>query len=350
MATDATSLDGPDADNMFGAIQAFPDHFRDGWIRAADIQPPHRPSDFDGIVIVGMGGSAIGGDLLRAFAEPTSPLPIFVRRDYDLPRWVGERTLVIASSYSGNTEETLSSLAEAFERKATVYAVTSGGELLEEAQVRGIPHVLLPGGMQPRAALGYSFAALLRIAEKLGLVDVTEDQLNETTDLLGKGASVFTSSNSIAGQIAEQLHGRMAIIHTGPGLLQPVGLRWQTQIHENSKQLAFGREYPELNHNEIVGWEQAPSALRKQLAIVALRDSGDHPQVHRRMDITKELLEQRAGIWVDYESNHTNRLARMLTSVQLGDWVSFHLAMRAGVDPTPVDTIEQLKSALADTK
>jgi glucose/mannose-6-phosphate isomerase len=339
------SLDPAD---MLGAVRAFPSHFREGWVQAADLEPRHRATDLDGMVIVGMGGSAIAGDLLRGYAYASSPVPVEVVRDYTLPRWVGPNTLVLASSYSGNTEETLAAAAEAEERGAAVYVVASGGALMEDAQHRGMPHVRLPTGMQPRAALGYSFAALLRVADKLGLIDVHEDAFTEAVDSArAQSTAMGKDSGGEALDLAKSLYGRLSVIYTGSGILEPVGRRWQTQLHENAKQLAYGNRYAELNHNEVVGWEETPSALRERVAVVVLRDPEDHPRIRQRMDATRRILQERAASWTEIDARGRHRLTRMLTTIQLGDFTSCYLAMLLGVDPTPVATIDRIKAELA---
>lgn len=339
-------LDGAD---MFGEVVGFPEQFRNGWISAADLEPRHRIQEFDNVLILGMGGSAISGDLLRTYSLQEARVPVAVLRDYRLPAWVGRRTLIIVSSYSGNTEETLSALDEAFEADAVVYAITSGGTLQDVAVKRDLPHIVLPGGMQPRAALGASLAAVLRMADKLGLIDITDEMFEQTCAAMQQEAERLSQPySSRAAEIASTLYGRLTVVYAGTGLLEAVALRWANQIQENAKQMACSNLLPELNHNEIMGWEHAPESLRQQIAVVMLRDSGDHPQVSRRMDITRDLLVPRAGAWIEYQAEGQHALTRMLTTLQLGDFVSYYLAMRAGIDPTPVDTIERLKTMLVE--
>lgn len=338
-----------DPDHMFDAVQAFPEHFREGWTRAADVRVRHRATELKQVVIVGMGGSAIGGDLVRTYCRDTAPVPITVVRDYTLPASVGEGTLVIASSYSGGTEETLTAFDEAAVRGAAIYAITSGGELLRRAERDDLPHVVIPGGLQPRAALGYSLGALLRLATKLGLCDVTDTEYNEAMDLVDAGAEAYadTQANE-ALDLARALHGKVPIVYTGPGLLQAVGVRWVNQIHENAKQLAFGNVFAELNHNEIMGWEAAPEAVRALLHVVILRDDRDHPQIQKRIDVTRGLLADEAAGWTEFTARGESKLARMLSTIQRGDFTSYYLALLVGVDPTPVETIQQLKRTLAE--
>jgi glucose/mannose-6-phosphate isomerase len=336
-----------DPQDMFEAVKSFPEHFHEGWVRAADLKSRHRVLELDHLVVLGMGGSAIGADLLRAYASAASRLPITVVRDYEVPAWIGERTLVIASSYSGDTEETLSALDEVTTRGASVYAITAGGQLLERARRDDLPHIVVPGGLQPRAALGYSFAALLRTAEKLGVVSMAEGEFDEAYRMLSAGAETLAREDSRALEIAGALEGKLPVVYTGPGILKPVGLRWRNQIQENAKQIAYGSAFAELTHNEIMGWEESPQDLRARIAVVVLRDPGDHPKVRSRMDITRELVSPRVGAWVEIDAEGKAPLARMLTTLQLGDFTSVYMALQQGVDPTPVETIQRLKRLLA---
>lgn len=338
-----------DPDHMFDAVRAFPEHFREGWTRAAEFQARHRADELTEVVFVGMGGSAIGGDLVRTYCRDVARVPVSVVRDYSLPASVGEGALVIASSYSGGTEETLAAFREASLRGAAAYIVTSGGALLDHAERDDLPHVVIPGGLQPRAALGYSLGALLRMATKIGLCDVSESEYSEALALVEAGAEALadTASNE-ALDLARALHGTMPIVYTGPGLMQAVGVRWANQIQENAKQLAFGNVFAELNHNEIMGWEGTPEARRRQLHVVVLRDAGDHAQIRKRIDVTRGLLADEAAGWSEVEARGEGKLARVLSMIQLGDFVSYYLALLVGVDPTPVDTIQQLKRTLAE--
>ncbi len=338
-----------DPQGMFDAVKGFPDHFREGWTRAADFRPTHRAVDLRQVVIVGMGGSAIGGDLVRTYCRDSAPVPISVVRDYALPASVGEGTLVIASSYSGGTEETLAAFDEATERGAAIYAITSGGELQRRAERDGLPHVVIPGGLQPRAALGYSLGALLRMANKIGLCDVTDAEYHEALDVADACVEEYADTDANeALELARILEGKVPIIYTGPGLMEAVGVRWTNQIHENAKQLAFGNVFAELNHNEIMGWESAPAAVRTLLHVVVLRDADDHPQIRRRIDVTRDLLAGEAAGWTEFAPRSKGKLARMLSMIQRGDFTSYYLALLVGVDPTPVESIQQLKRTLAE--
>ncbi|MEM8557307.1 MAG: bifunctional phosphoglucose/phosphomannose isomerase [Bacteroidota bacterium] len=340
-----------DPDAMRAAVRAFPDHFREGWSRAASVEGlDWTATDFDAVVVCGMGGSAIGGDLTRTYCEATSPVPTAVVRGYDLPAYVGPKTLVVASSYSGGTEETLSAFQQALDRGATVLCVTTGGTLLDAAKREGLAHVVVPGGLQPRAALGYSFSVLLRLARALGMTDLPDADLDAALDeATARAATYAQTTDNPALELADTLYGKLSVIYSGAGFLEAVNLRWRTQIHENAKAPAVGNLFAELNHNEIMGFEAAPVAISQQMGIVVLRDADDHAQIQKRIDITRGLLEDSVASWTEVESEGTTRLGRMLSLLQLGDSVSFWLAMLQDVDPTPVDTIQALKKTLAES-
>jgi len=344
------TLDHLDPGRMYAAIKAFPDHLQEGWIRGAAADAfGYEADQFDGVVVCGMGGSAIGGDLVRTLIEPECLIPFQSIRNYDLPGWIGEKTLVIVSSYSGGTEETLSAFAQALERGATVVVVTSGGEARARAEEAGLKWIEIPGGLQPRAALGYSFGAVLRMARAFGMASVSDEDMAETLGAARERTANYAHMGpNPSFDMAEALHEMLPVIYSGTGLLEAVNLRWRTQIHENAKTPAVGHLFPELDHNEIMSFEAAPSEIAGRMAVIVLRDSDDHPQVKRRMDITREIVQPYVGAWYEVETEGESRLARMCSLIQLGDWVSFWLAMRQRVDPSPVGSIQKLKAMLAE--
>ena len=348
----ADSLFDPTLDpgDMRGAVRAFPDHLQDGWERGAAAEAfGVDASSLNGIVVCGMGGSAIGGDLVRTLVEAESPVPFVVNRGYTLPGWVDERTFVVVSSYSGGTEETLSAYADARERGAQILAVTSGGEVRQRARDGGDRLVEISGGMQPRAALGYSLGVLLRFARSNGLLDLSDATFDAALDAARQRAAQHDADaeGNPARDLSARWENNLPVVYTGVGLMEAVGMRWRTQIHENAKHPAVGNVFPELDHNEIMGYESAPEDLLRRFAVVALRDADDHEQVRKRFDVTRDLLKSGVASWTDLDSDGASRLDRVLSFVQLGDAASFWLAMRKGVDPTPVETIQQLKKTLA---
>jgi len=296
-----------------------------------------------------MGGSAIGGDLVRGLVEPTSPLPFVVNRGYSLPGWVGPQTLVVASSYSGGTEETLSAFDDARQRGARILAITSGGTLKGHADADGLDLVEIPGGLQPRAALGYSLGVVLRLARTLGLAELSDAEVEAALDAARQRAEAHDedADGNPARDLSATFEGNLPLVYTGVGLLEAVGMRWRTQIHENAKHPAVGNTFPELDHNEIMGFEAGPPEILSRMQVVALRDADDHAQVAKRFDATRDLVEASVGGWTEIHSEGDSRLDRMLSLVQLGDAASFWLAVRKGVDPTPVETIQALKKTLA---
>lgn len=344
-------LEKLDPGNMHEAIKDFPDHLEEGWERGSAADGFGLTADqFDGAVVCGMGGSAIGGDLVRTLIEPECSIPFACVRGYDLPGWVGQKTLVIVSTYSGGTEETLSAFAQAIERGSTVVVVTSGGEARQRAEAANLNWIEIPGGLQPRAALGYSFGVVLRMAQGFGLATVSDSDLAETLEALRERTTHYAHlGENPTLDISDALHHNLPIIYSGVGLLEAVNLRWRTQIQENAKAPAFGHLFPELDHNEIMSFEAAPREIAGRMAVVCLRDRDDHPQIKRRMDITREIVRPYIGAWYDFETEGEGRLARMCSLIQLGDWTSFWLAIRERVDPSPVGSIQTLKGMLAET-
>ena len=336
-----------DAYGMYDLIRRFPEQWREARLLAQDIPLDLSVGELEQVVVAGMGGSAIGGDLLRTYAHAQSPIPILVSRDYTLPASVGLKTLVIASSYSGNTEETLSAFEEAYRRGARLFCISSGGELLRRAREYGIPFLQIPGGMPPRAALAYSLVPLLSLAHQVGFARVYEEDWEESQELLeGLAKEWGTPANNAAVHIASQLRDRLPVVYSATGLLEAVNLRWRTQLNENAKTLAWGNVYPELNHNEVMGWE-GTDWLAERAAIVTLRDKDDHPRVQLRMSIMRDMLAEKVAFWAEIDTRGEGRLARMISMVHLGDWVSFYLAILRGVDPTVIRSIDRLKAALS---
>ncbi len=336
-----------DREQMFETIAAFPEQWRIGRERALETSLHGLGlSGINHVVILGMGGSAIGGDLLRTLALDTAVVPVSVFRGYTLPAWVSSKTLVVASSYSGNTEETLSALQDAVARGARIACITSGGTLLEWAEKNQWPAIKLIGGLQPRAALSYSLTAVLTLAEKIGLLTFGHAAWQESQRMLEDQAHEFSQPRNRARALADSIQGHLPVVYAGAGLLEAVAMRWQTQLHENSKSLAYGNLFPELNHNEIMGWER-PDSIHSQLAILVLRDRDDHPQVLRRMEVTEALVGNQAHAWHTLDSEGESPLSRVISLINLGDWVSFYLAVNYDVDPTPVKLISRLKETLA---
>ncbi|MCD5397480.1 bifunctional phosphoglucose/phosphomannose isomerase [candidate division NPL-UPA2 bacterium] len=339
-----------DKSDMLSIIRQFPQQWKEA---AALGQELHLPADYrklNKIVVTGLGGSAMGGDILCSYLNEEAEIPIFVNRHYTLPRFVDENTLLLVVSYSGNTEETISAYRQGIDLSAQVVTVTSGGKLRELSDAKNIPLVIVPPGMPPRTALGYLFLPLLTILEKLELVKAKREDIKETALLLEELSRRWGPASpldeNLSKSLARKLLGKLPLIY-GSELLKAVCLRWKTQINENSKSLAYPAVFPELNHNEIIGWE-GMEELRQNLEIIILRDEGDQERIKKRIEITKSVLDERPGGLEEVWSEGKSLLARLFSLIYLGDWISFYLAILYSVDPTPVESIELLKKRLAE--
>ncbi len=338
-----------DSDDMLHLLSGFSEQCKRGWeigesfkLDRDDGQPPSN------IVIAGMGGSGISGDLAKAVIGARSTCPIIVNRGYSVPAFVTAQTLFIAVSYSGNTEETLLSVEQAAAQGANILGVTSGGKLKAFAEAHNLPCVTIPAGQPPRASLGYLLMPILSILDRLRLIPDFNFQsdLDETIDLLAQLAADFQPgiTESLPKRLAGTLHGKLPIIYA-PQELEAIATRWKGQMNENSKSLAYCSVYPEMNHNEIEGWKH-PSALTQRCHVIQLHDPIAPPQTQRRMDITAELIEPHTAGVTAVHSQGSSLLARLLSLVAIGDWTSYYLAILYEQNPTPVERIEELKRRL----
>lgn len=346
---------GIDPGDMLGRINDFPGQVRDAWQQVSGFSLPAAIAhDPNGVVITGMGGSAIGGDLVAGLAAAECPVPVIVHRGYGLPGWVDGRTLVIASSYSGGTEETLNAWDAAGEAGARRIAVTTGGPLKARAETAGCPVLAFSCEAAPRAALGYSFTLILGLLARLDLIADPGSDLEEGLVLLESAGGQWQPDSAEDGnpakRLARRLVGGLPVIF-GAGHLGAVARRWTTQINENSKSWATWSEYPELNHNIVVGLERpaGPGADITKLARVChLQSAHYHDRIKKRMAVTAELLDKAGIECLDVTPpDGTSRLGEVLWSTWLGDYVSFYLAGLYGVDPSPVEAIDYLKGRLA---
>jgi glucose/mannose-6-phosphate isomerase len=336
-----------DPSDQLGDVLALPEHLRDALWRAdsAIMQDWDTPA---GLVVAGMGGSAIGGALARAALGDHASRPIFVTRAYGLPTWTTPETMVLCASYSGDTEETLACYESAGMLGAKRTVVTTGGRLAEMARADGVPVIPLPGGFQPRAAVAYMIVAALEVAALCGAgprltseIDVAASHTEHLVAEWGPDAA----EDSLAKRVARGLHGTTPVI-CGAGLTSAIANRWKTQINENAKQPCFWNELPELDHNEIAGWEGAKDLGR--FAAVFLDDSDAHPRVKDRMELTERTIAGNAAESFRLETRGQTAIERVISLVLLGDLVSVYLAALRGVDPGPVKPIDELKAALAE--
>ena len=351
-----TDLDQPhlfratDPQDMLARISELPQQCRDAWANAQSLQLPAEYRQAEAVVILGMGGSAIGGDLLRTLLRSECPVPIIVNRDYTVPAFVNGRTLAIASSYSGDTEETLAALEAARQAGAMLLAIATGGKLAARARELNVPLLTFDYLAQPRAALGHSIVTLIGIVGRLGLVSDKAADLDEAVAVMESWQKEINEAVPLAENAAKQLtlklHKRLSVVY-GAGHLSEVARRWKGQFNENAKAWAFFEQLPEMNHNALAG-TKFPADLAEKIVAVMLTSSLDHPRTRVRFQITGEVLSQRGVSCEVVEARGSSRLAQMLSAVHFGDYVSFYLAMLYGVDPTSLEVVDYLKRRLAE--
>lgn len=327
-----------DPSGQLDDVLALPEHLRDAlWrVETAALEP--RSSS--GVVVCGMGGSAIGGDLAGAALGDRLTLPLDTVRGYALSPVTPPDRIVLCSSYSGDTEETIACYEAAAALGADRIVASTGGALTEAARRDGVPVIGLPAGLQPRVAVGYMFVAAAEVVRIAGAGESLRSEVDSAAAYLER---VRDGLCERAAEIARRLEGSVPVV-SGCGLTAPVAYRWKTQVNEMAKWPAFSHEMPELDHNEIVGWEGAGGA--GDLSAVFLTDRDQHPRVRRRFELTAELVEPHASEVLSVESEGETRTERLLSTVALGDLASLGLAALRGVDPGPVQVIETLKDRL----
>lgn len=338
-----------DPEDMLARIKELSWQCQQAWQAAGDFALPADYSHVDKVVVLGMGGSAIGGDLVRSLAALEAELPVFVQRDYDLPAFVDAGTLIIASSYSGNTEETLSAFEQALNTDAKKLVITTGGRLKDIAEGRNIPVFTIAYEAQPRAALGFGLLPILCFLQKLGFLSDKSADVAEMVQVLQKlsrkiGEEAPLSDNP-AKQLAYRLCGRLPVVY-GAGILAEVARRWKTQINENSKAWAFFEVFPELNHNATVGF-LLPQELASKIEVLMLRSPSLHKRVQLRYRVTCELLDQAKVEHEFVDSDGDSPLSQMMSLIMFGDYASYYLAILYRIDPSPVKVIDYLKQQLA---
>ena len=300
------------------------------------------------IIVAGMGGSAIGGDLLKDWVRNKLTTPIEVNREYHLPAYVSKKTLVLITSYSGDTEESLSAFLDALKRKCMIYCVSSGGALLEYAEKHNVPYLRVPGGMPPRAALPYLFIPLLVYLERAGLAKGVSEELNEALTLLEKiskdNAPQKPAKQNYSKTLALNIAQTVPVVY-GFGVFRSVAQRIKQQFNENSKVPAKWEFFPELNHNEVVGWENKGD-FGKCFSVIFIRDKEEPIEIKSRIETTKQIMSKAGLKMFDLQAMGKSVLSKMLSTIVIGDFTTNYLAVLRGVDPTPVETINHLKDTL----
>jgi glucose/mannose-6-phosphate isomerase len=308
-----------------------------------------KPSgDIENVVVAGMGGSGLAAKAFKNY--PTLSVPFEVVQSYDLPSYVNEKTLLIVSSYSGNTEETISAFKQALDKnpRPNIVVVTAGGDMERIAQDNSLPLVKLPGGFQPRMTFGYQYRALCEIFESVGLASGVISDLDESTKWLEQELASWRpdikTENNLAKQMALDIVGKSVVMYASSKFF-PVAYKWKISFNENAKNVAWCNEYSEFNHNEFIGWTSHP--VDKPYAVIELVSSFDNSQIKKRFDISRKLLSGKRPASKVIDLKGDTVLKQMLWGVSLGDFVSLYVALLNGLDPTPVDLIEKLKKELA---
>jgi glucose/mannose-6-phosphate isomerase len=346
---DLSILSKIDPDGMMKAIRDLQQQLKVALSLGMQFKLPQRHRQVNKVVILGMGGSAIGGDLIGGLVSEEARVPVIVSRDYDLPKYVDEQTLVIASSYSGNTEETISAFSQALKTSAKKLVITTGGKLKTLAERNHVPVCLFSYKAQPRAVLGYSLGLLIGILHNLGIIEGKSNEFAEaikTLNLLStKIDAAVPSADNPAKQLAQKLVGKIVVIYGG-GLFAEVAHRWKTQVNENSKAWAFYEAYSELNHNAVVGYE-CPKELAGKVYVVMLRALSIHPRNLNRYELTAEILDKSGVSYEILDAEGESLLSQVMSLILFGDWVTYYLAILYGIDPSPVKVISGLKDKLA---
>jgi len=330
-----------------GALKVAAEQFKQAAYDAVIVHPDHDGRQITGVVVTGMGGSALAALVAKAWLKNDLAIPFEIIRGYDLPKYVGSNTLVIASSYSGNTEETVSALAQAQAAGAQLGVIASGGKLVTIANEQNISHVSLPTGLQPRMGVIYNLRALLALLENFSLIHGKSDEVAQLSQWLGTESAAWApeipTDNNYAKQLAEDAVGKTPVFYGG-ALTSPVAYKWKISFNENAKNVAFWNEYPEFNHNEFLGWTSHP--VEKPFAVFDLVSSFEHPQILRRFEISDRLLSGQRPKSTVVNLVGDSLIGQLLWGSILADYVSIYVATLNGVDPTPVELIEKLKKEL----
>jgi glucose/mannose-6-phosphate isomerase len=338
-----------DTSGLLGLTERFPEQLKEA-SQIAEKKLSGFSCEPENIIICGMGGSAIGGDIVSAWAWEKYGVPVIVNRDYTLPAFCKQKSLVITASYSGNTEETISAYDEAIKRGARVVAISSGGLLEKKAVADGVLHIKIPAGMPPRGATAYMLVPQLLILGAIGVQECTSE-IEESIAVCRKQKEALCGENPTDRNPAKAIAKR--IVNTVPnifgnGISAPIAKRWRTQLNENSKMIAREDVFPEMNHNDTVGW--SGDAQPQRFSVVILRHKYEFERNKMRIELTKSLVLNRANTVIEVWGEGVSRLANMLSLMHVGDFVSVYIALLRDIDPTPVPVIEQLKKLLAEKK
>jgi glucose/mannose-6-phosphate isomerase len=339
---------GIDTQGMFEATASLPEQVATAARVARGLDGLPERDKVEHVVVLGMGGSGIAGDILAAAAQPFMSLPVVVSKSYELPAFVGEGSLVFAISCSGDTEETVEAATDAAVQGASIVAITSGGELGRLAAGWGTPVVPVPSTIpQPRAAIGAMAIPPLIVLEDIGLFPGAGQWVDDAVEQLEHRVDRLTTEKSEAAELARRIGRTIPLVYGGGAIGATAAQRWKTQCNENAKLPAFFNAHPELCHNEVCGWGQAGDVTRQTITAVGLRHDFEHPQVVRRFDLVWKMLDEVVAGIEEVHAEGEGQLAQLLDLILVGDFVSLHLALQEGIDPGPVPALTDLKTALA---
>jgi len=330
-----------DKSNMRKVIIDSPTQFKKGLQLAENVK---IGGDFKNIIICGMGGSALPGNILLCWLRDQvkkgniSPIPVYIHRDYNLPPQATKESLIITISYSGNTEETLSALREAIKNKFSVVGITTNGKIEEICKKKNIPFVKIPSGIQPRCATGYLFSAVIKILENAGIIENISKEVSSLEEKLKQ-----LDLERQGKDLVQKLAGKIPLVYAS-NKFKVLSRIWKIKFNENSKTLSFYNYFPELNHNEMVGFTDKEKA--KNFHVLILRDKQDHPRNQKRMDLFSEIAKKKGLETTSIDIKQGNLLFKIFSTLLLGDWASYYLALERGQDPTPVKMVEEFKKKL----
>jgi glucose/mannose-6-phosphate isomerase len=338
-----------DSDGMFELAEGFPEQVEQAFRDCATVTGLPRREDIESVVVVGMGGSGIAGDVLHAVAVPLLPLPVTVVKGYECPHFVDETTLVFAVSCSGGTEETLEAASDAALAGAKMVVVTNGGELGNLAEAWQAPLIRVPDVAMPRAALGSMAVPLIGVLWRMGFLPGVDLWLERAVEQLRYRRDKFVSAGAASepAELARRIGSSTPVIHGGGPVGAVAAQRWKAQVNENAKRLAFWSSMPELCHNEICGWADSSKEIGALMSLVMLRHDSEHPQLARRFELTADLVRRWAATVTEVRAQGEGDLAQLFDLMYFGDYVSLWLAADAGIDPGPVDVLTWLKQQLA---
>lgn len=337
-----------DSQNVFEKLKKSSEQWFDAIEMIKEKTFTFNNKDIDNVIITGMGGAAIAGDMIRSLCSDSAPFPIIMNRSYSLPSFVNDRSLVIILSYSGDTEETVSATKLAMKHQAHCIGITSGGFIGNLEGSNRFDIIKITSELSSRSAMAYFLIGIWRVFQALDIFDQGDDELIETGNFMQEQIAFFSNlEENEPAEIASEILDSLPVIYSSDGILEPVNMRWRNQIQEYAKTLAYGGVLPEMNHNEIVGWERTAHLMGK-VSCIQLIDENDHHRIQKRMEITGELIKPHSVAFNIIKTIGSTPLQRMIYLVLYGDFMAFFLAILSETDPAPITKIDLLKQRLKE--